>query len=107
MGLPSTRTVPLSSHDKLKMDDRKRSLGAVDNDESTPPSKRQATLSNGAVTKMDADKEKEIEVGACSSLGVQHKKINQVEITVVPERCHITADAGIQARQGHFRVQGQ
>lgn len=43
------------------MDDRKRSL-VVDNDDLAPPSKRQASAVNGALPRMEPEKEKEIEV---------------------------------------------
>ncbi|KAF2218780.1 BRE1 E3 ubiquitin ligase-domain-containing protein [Elsinoe ampelina] len=44
---------------KLKMEDRKRTIVA-DHDDAGPPSKRQATAANGA-SRMDADKEKDVE----------------------------------------------
>ena len=51
----------VSPHDQIKMEERKRSL-VIDHDDVTQPNKRQATTINGAPIRMDAEKEKDIEV---------------------------------------------
>ena len=57
--------VVLPSFDAVKMDERKRSL-APDADDLAPSRKRLVKDENGQAMRMDADKEKEIEV--CQSL---------------------------------------
>ncbi|KAK4980791.1 hypothetical protein LTR28_000963, partial [Elasticomyces elasticus] len=55
------QAVRTSSFDKVKMDDRKRSL-VPDVDDAAPPLKRQATVANGAQPRMEPETEKDIEV---------------------------------------------
>jgi len=62
MRLSQGHATAIASHDQPKMEDRKRSL-AVDQDDATPPSKRQATTANGSAMRMEPEKEKEVEVG--------------------------------------------
>lgn len=54
--------VSVSSHDKVTMDDRKRSLAVGDGDEIAPRSKRLVKDENGQAMRMDAEKEKDVEV---------------------------------------------
>jgi len=53
--------VAIPSFDKVKMEERKRSL-APDVDDVTPSRKRLVKDENGQAMRMDADKEKDVEV---------------------------------------------
>ena len=61
--MPSAEVEPVAipSYDKLKMDDRKRSL-ANDADDLAPSRKRLVKDENGQAMRMDAEKEKDVEV---------------------------------------------
>lgn len=63
--MPSAEVEPVAipSYDKLKMEDRKRSL-AHDGDDLAPRSKRLLKDENGQAMRMDAEKEKDVEVCA-------------------------------------------
>ena len=54
-------SVAIPSYDKLKMEDRKRSL-ANDVDDLAPSRKRLVKDENGQAMRMDAEKEKDVEV---------------------------------------------
>jgi len=64
MRLSQGHATAIASPNQTRMEDRKRSL-AVDQDDATPPSKRQATNANGTAVRMEPEKEKEVEV--CTS----------------------------------------
>ncbi len=59
--LRAPQAVALPSHDKLKMDERKRSL-AVDADDLAPRARKLLKDENGQPMRMDAEKEKDLEV---------------------------------------------
>ena len=64
----------IPSFDKVKMEDRKRAL-AHDADDSAPSRKRLMKDENGQAMRMDADKEKEVEVShSCVyAISYEHK----------------------------------
>ena len=61
--MTTTQAVPaaLPSFDKVRMEERKRSL-AVDADDLAPSRKRLVKDENGQAMRMDAEKEKDVEV---------------------------------------------
>jgi E3 ubiquitin-protein ligase BRE1 len=57
------QSVALPSFDKIKMEERKRSLAAFDGDDGAPrATKRVLKDENGQAMRMDAEKEKDVEV---------------------------------------------
>ena len=52
----------LPSFDKIKMDERKRSLAAAEADDLAPRPKRVVKDENGQAMRMDAEKERDVEV---------------------------------------------
>lgn len=62
MTAAAVQTPALPSFDRLKMEDRKRSLVASDATDIEPSRKRIVKDENGQQMRMDAEKEKEVEV---------------------------------------------
>lgn len=67
-------SVAIPSYDKLKMEDRKRSL-ANDVDDLAPRSKRLLKDENGQAMRMDAEKEKDVEVCLLTSPGQSSPRV--------------------------------
>lgn len=96
---------PPSFAPSAKMDERKRSL-AVDMDVDVAPSrKRLAKDENGQPMRMDAEKEKDVEVRSRCRLITQLRSLGILtcRFTELPEGLDSATDEGIQTRKEGLR----
>ena len=87
--MTTTQAAPLAipSFDKIKMEERKRSL-AVDADDLAPSRKRVIKDEHGQAMRMDAEKEKEVEVCLRPHKSLESPKSLTDCSSELPEGCY-------------------
>ncbi len=98
--------LPPSVDVKVKMEDRKRSL-AADVDDLGPSQKRLRKDENGQQMRMDAEKEKEVEVSLTTIAHAPHRDADGRSHAELPERCDHASNERVQAAAQRLRRTSQ